>query len=941
MAVSLKLGRLGIELVLDADDFKSGMKGVLKSMKTLSKVGAVVGAGMAAGIGFAIKSFADLEQAVTNAAAVTGGDFKRNFELFKAAAMDAAAGTLFSAKESGQALEYLARAGLNAGQAVAALKPVLQFATAGNMDLAAATDIATDIMTAFRLKVEQLPALLDQLTYTSATSNTNIRMLGEAMKYVAPVAASMGQATSDVNAILGKLASAGIKSSQAGTSLRMMMVRMVRPMKTTKAAMQQLGTSMFDASGNFRSMIDVIGDLEKAQKTLSKQDFSAALARMFGSEALPAVNALLADGSKKLRTYSEDIAKATGKTKEMADLMANTVHGQFKIFKGNVETLAAKIGSMFLPALKHVNGWLIATVTNMMRSKAGFESTRDGIVGLIRVAAKLVRMFGFIGSTVSTVAGIFAEFANGVGITTNYIMIAIEAFKTFSKMKKGDLAKSDLQEFNRNVADYRKSIAQGMGNAGSYYKTAKEVGEVWSSGAKKLADGLDVAADKTEKLKFKAFKITDALNMLGLAGPKKPKGPGGPKNDGKAATGKSSGEWMGFFAEMGASFGHNIAVGTQQGIKNSASIVQEYTKKQGDDTFKEVLKASAEANKFNRQWSNWFEDYMKSVGSSVVDGLRTAGDALGVTGHAMGRAAFDLAGQLQSAQDPLTAATMAGKAWAQGLIGMVAEHEKTQQHLRVLKTAVSDLGIPDVLGEWLGAMEPAIGAIVAVTRALKPIGDMVDSGPLKEFLAGGFLKGVKVFVGVVLGLAEGVQMVSHTIANVAYKIVQGMYILVGGINKVINNIGLSIDIKPLQEATRRAKENVDRIASVGSAIDKAQEALADATIASGQAIYDEVKNRDKLNETLKESIRNAPAGFKVSLARYRATNRAGMGMLEGTGMRQQAVTINGNVYVDGGNKDGETLWKEMARMNFLKSGSQQATYTQVVAAKTRSFAQWG
>lgn len=940
MAVSLKLGRLGIELVLDADDFKSGIKGVLKSMKTLSKVGAVVGGGMAAGLGFAVKAAADLEQAVTNAAAVTGGDFRRNFELFKAAALDASAGTLFSAKESGQALEYLARAGLTAGQAVAALKPVLQFATAGNMDLARASDIATDIMTGLRLEVKDLPALMDQLTYTASKTNTNITMLGEAMKYVAPVAASLKQPVSDVNAILGTLASASIKGSMGGTALRMMFMRLVRPMKTTQKAMNQLGTSMFDSQGNFRSMIDVIGDLEKAQKRLGKEDFSAAMARLFGAEALPAVNALVAKGSKNLRQFSKDISKAKGKTAEMAKLMAGTVHGQFKIFKGNVQNLGVQIGTMLLPIIKGLNQWLINTVTSVMKSDTAFENMKAGLVIVAESAIGAIKAFTMIAKIAIYVGGVVAELVKGLNLMKMGVeAVAIAAAGVYMMVEDPKNAAQHIQR-TRAMIDGLQNKAEKLART-DYWGMATKGAALLEKSSDTLVKKLETGVEAMKKLKRETVKAGVAKNMFAkmLDGPQKPKGPRKPKGAAKGVGG--SGEWMGFFAEMGASFGHNIAVGTEQGIKNSASIVQEYTKRQADDAFKEVLKVSADANKFNRQWSNWFEDYMKSVGSSVVDGLRTAGDALGVTGHAMGRAAFDLAGQLQSAQDPLTAATMAGKAWAQGLISMVAEHEKTQQHLKVLKTAVSDLGIPDVLGEWLGAMEPAIGAIVAVTRALKPIGDMVDSGPLKEFLAGGFLKGVKVFVGVVLGLAEGVQMVSHTIANVAYKIVQGMYILVGGINKVINNIGLSIDIKPLQEATRRAKENVDRIASVGSAIDKAQEALADATIASGQAIYDEVKNRDKLNETLKESIRNAPAGFKVSLARYRATNRAGMGMLEGTGMRQQAVTINGNVYVDGGNKTGDQLWAEMARMNFLKSGSQQATYTQVVAAKTRSFAQWG
>lgn len=925
MATTLKLGRLGIELTLDADDFKSGIKGIKSSLGKLIKLGGAVGAGLGAGLLFAIKSFADLEQAATNAAAVTKGKFSETFAAFKAAAMDAAAGSLFSAKEAAQALEYLARAGLSAGQSIGALKPVLAFATANNMDLASATDIATDIMTAFGLTVAQLPALLDQLSYTAATSNTNVRMLGEAMKYVAPAAAAFEQSTADVNAILGTLASAGIKSSQAGTSLRMMFLRLAGGGRQVAKGIKTLGTSVYDASGNFRSMLGVVADLEKAQKRLSPEQFSAAIKQAFGAESLGAALIMLKKGAKGLREYSKEIEKSTGKTKEMADLMANTVHGQFKIFKGNVQTLAAKIGSMMLPMLKAINTWLINTVNSVLKSDTAFENFKSALIIASQGAIGLIKSLGFVVKAGIWVAGVVGTVIKGLRLMASVIegvAIAAAGFYLIASDPKNahrhtENIRSDLDKLHYKMEKLSKT---------SPFSDALRSAEVFDGSLKGLIGSLELGLEKMKSLKREKLKALMVANSFAQS-QGAPKGSGGkkPPKDAKKPA-------LSAIDSVLKKLDGKIHVEVR--IPNKESKLKEVTKEIDQLIAQPYIDAREELKERARKNAIIMEE---SKGLAI-DGLRALGDALGMGDNALGRAAMGAVDGLQSATDPLQAMAMVGRAWAQGLVGMVLEHEKTQQHLSVLRQAVADMGIPDALGGFLEALEPGIGAFVQIMRDLKPIADLLGGGELKELVAGGFLAGIKNFFAVVLKLAEIIGHVSLGIATVGQYISDAIWQLVSKMAEWAAKIGIYMDISAFEDLKNQASDNVDSIKATLDAIEQAQQNLKEQSIASGQAIYDETKQRAKLNEQLKEGVLNGPSGWKVNWERFNATRRGGIGPA-GVGSRGQGMTVNGDVTVMA--NDSETMKREIKRMNFLQTGSTMAAQNVVMSTQKRSYALWG
>ena len=227
-------GRIVIDTDIDSSGLESGL-GKLKGIVT--KGAATLGiAKMAKDVVGVGKSF---EAGMSEVQAISGASGK-DLKALTDKAKEMGATTKFSATQSAEAMKYMAMAGWKTKDMVSGLGGVMNLAAASGEDLGTVSDIVTDALTAFGLKAQDSGHFADVLAKASSNSNTNVSMMGETFKYVAPLAGAMKYSVEDTATAIGLLANAGIKGSQAGTSLRSMMTRMVKPSKETAKAMKEL-----------------------------------------------------------------------------------------------------------------------------------------------------------------------------------------------------------------------------------------------------------------------------------------------------------------------------------------------------------------------------------------------------------------------------------------------------------------------------------------------------------------------------------------------------------------------------------------------------------------------------------------------------------------------------------------------------------------------------
>lgn len=318
----------------------SKLKNIGSSIKDVGDRISAVGQGLTTKVtvpivtafGAAIKTTADFDAQMSKVKAISGatGD---EFEQLRAKAREMGESTKYSAQEAGEAFEYMGMAGWKAEQMMEGIDGILNLAAASGEELGTTSDIVTDALTAFGMSAEEAGRLSDILATAATNANTNVSMMGESFKYVAPVAGSLGYSAEDVAIALGLMANSGIKADMAGTSLRNMFQRLAKPTKESYNAMVQLGLSIADSEGNaysFREIMDQIRttfadvnvDLEAYNSSLDELDAMLAegeISQEKYDEMLKQINVDLLGtaGSEKAR-----YAAMLGGTRAMSGLLA-------------------------------------------------------------------------------------------------------------------------------------------------------------------------------------------------------------------------------------------------------------------------------------------------------------------------------------------------------------------------------------------------------------------------------------------------------------------------------------------------------------------------------------------------------------------------------------------------------------------------------------------
>lgn len=441
----LDLGSAVGYLMLDTSNFKNGFKSALNDLKvfqdrtasatdkTTALSSAMTSAGKTltksvtlplVGIGTAaVATTAKFDSAMSNLQAISGAT-GTEIDSLRDKAKEMGAKTKFSASEAADAFTYMAMAGWKTGDMLDGIEGIMNLAAASGEDLASTSDIVTDALTAFGLSASDSGHFADVLAAASNNANTNVSMLGESFKYVAPVAGALGYSVEDVSVALGLMANSGIKASQAGTSLRSSLTRMLKPTKTMTSYMQQLGimtqdgvvTAMVNTDGSMKPLSETMTILRDKFKCLTKAQQAEYAAAIFGQESMAGMLAIINASDEDFDKLTESINNAGGTAQNMADTQLNNLSGQLTILKSTLESIAISIGEILMPyvrdfvsGLQSVAEWLNNASDSQKRFAVTVAAIAAAIGPILLIGGKIAGVIANFMKLGSIISGLFAE----------------------------------------------------------------------------------------------------------------------------------------------------------------------------------------------------------------------------------------------------------------------------------------------------------------------------------------------------------------------------------------------------------------------------------------------------------------------------------------------------------------------------------------------------
>lgn len=306
-------------------------------------------------------------------------------------------------KAVSDAQEYLALAGYTLKEIQAASPTVIaaQRATGESMQLV--SDIATDTASSYGYMANELNFVTDRMVYTTTAFNTNFAQLGEAMKYVAPVAKNAGLEFADLNAYIGVLANNGIKGSQAGTALRMMFKSIKSPTGQAEKALKRYNIQLYDSQGKFKGTSTVLSQMEKKMGTMTEKQKAFFMQQVFGTEAMSAMNIIFNEGIDKIVAYGDAIDKANGKTSQMAKYMEAGIGGMLRSLDSQKDAIKLTLGEAFEPVAYE----FVRILRDGAKDFNEVLENSEGLNNIIRVAmglAEVIEGIKWVGQNIDYIA---------------------------------------------------------------------------------------------------------------------------------------------------------------------------------------------------------------------------------------------------------------------------------------------------------------------------------------------------------------------------------------------------------------------------------------------------------------------------------------------------------------------------------------------------------
>ena len=351
MSSESKEMKLAIKIAGKVDkSFGSTIQSVGSKIKSMAKASAVAVSAISAAVAgvatAAVKTGKEFETSMSQVAATMGIDKQtKAYQTLENAAKEMGESTAFTASEAAEGLNYLALAGYNADQAATALPYTLKLAGAGAMDLASASDMVTDAMSALNLKAteQNLSSFSDQLAKSATLTNTNVSMLGEAILTVGGTAANMAGGTAELNTALGILANSGIKGAEGGTALRNIILSLTAPSEKAAAKLEKLGVSVYDANGKMRSINDIFVDMQKGMAGMSQQQVDGVFATIFNKRDLKSARAMMQSCGDSFDELEQKIANSAGACDQMYSTQLDNLEGDIALFTSALQGLGIEI----------------------------------------------------------------------------------------------------------------------------------------------------------------------------------------------------------------------------------------------------------------------------------------------------------------------------------------------------------------------------------------------------------------------------------------------------------------------------------------------------------------------------------------------------------------------------------------------------------------------
>ena len=367
---------------------------------------------------------AKFEQAMANVQAITSAT-SEDFASLEQKAKEMGASTKFSASQSADAMSYLGMAGWNTNQILAGIEPVLNLAIASGSELATVADIVSDALTGFGMSAEDTARFTDILAQVSRKANTNVEILGESFKYSSALMGSMGYSAEDTAIALGLMANAGVKGSSAGTALSGALARLIDPTKEVKDLMDKYNISLTDSDGNMNSLGEIMNTLRDRMSGLDTATKNQVATQLFGQEAMKGMLAIVNASDEAYDGLTDAIYGSEGASKEMADVMGDTLQGRIDSMKSAIEGGLINAFDQLQPYVEKA----VAKITEL----ATWFANLDG--DTVSLALK-------IGALVASIGPMLVIFAKTVTIVKG-------AYDAFMLAKKGILlAKSTVAGWN-------------------------------------------------------------------------------------------------------------------------------------------------------------------------------------------------------------------------------------------------------------------------------------------------------------------------------------------------------------------------------------------------------------------------------------------------------------------------------------------------------------
>ena len=527
--MALNVGELYASFGIDSKGLSSQISGIQKQCESiasgLTKTGSalqssltkpIVDMGKAmytAGTSFEaqmskVQAIAGLDSAIADDAAA--------IKQLTAAALEMGSTTQFTATEAGEALEYMAMAGWKSDSMLAGLKPIMDLAAASGENLGRASDIVTDAMTAFGLTLDaaggdtevfnqQVQHFSDVLAATATNANTNVGLMGESFKYVAPLAGSLGFKIDDVAVALGLMANTGIKGSQAGTSLSRVLQNMIKPSESAQIAMDNLGLSLYDGNGKIKSFAELMQDMRKTAKesgvdmkelekavgeldqqladgTITEEQYDNAVEKLAdgsseflwnvttlaGTRGLGAMLAIMNASESDFNNLTEAITHCDGATAKMAQTMLDNAKGDVTIFQSAIEGLEITLWTLVSGPFRSI----VQTATKWVDAFRKMDSTTQTaalkMAGLAAAAGPVMLAAGRIVNLVGRLVPLLSSLVSPMGIVAGgFALMAIAAVdanndigKALQKMSKS--SRRHLEQFNKGILSTFDTISKRM-----------------------------------------------------------------------------------------------------------------------------------------------------------------------------------------------------------------------------------------------------------------------------------------------------------------------------------------------------------------------------------------------------------------------------------------------------------------------------------------------